>query len=98
MAISSLLQQLDSFKREVCPSTAQLIKGKSRRKLGSHSELEEGGNKEARSHAPHGKGPRSWLMRSLLAWDVVDGEHVSEAWTPLVTTKEKYTQYAGTAV
>lgn len=71
MAISSLLQQLDSFSQDVCPSAAQLIKGKSRRKPRSHSELEEGGNKEARSHVPCGKIPRSQLIRSLLACDFV---------------------------
>lgn len=86
MAISSLLQQLDPFSRQVCPSTAQLIKGKSRRKFGTHSELEEGGNKEARSHAPCGKIQSSQLIRSPPVCDFVHSEHVSEAWTPLVST------------
>lgn len=71
MAISSLLQQLDSFSQNVCPSTAQLIKGKSRRKPRSHSELEEGGNKEAWSHVPCGKIPRSQLIRSLPVCDFI---------------------------
>lgn len=79
MAIWSLLQKLDSFSWEVCPSATQLIKGKSRRKLGSHSELEEEGNKDTRSHVPGGKILRSRLIRSPLAYDFVHSEHISEA-------------------